>query len=263
MRHHTLTCALLTATTMMASAHVAPASPSSEAVPVATNGKESVPLHCDKLERYYFRSLPGVVANCYANQKWRQGNYQAAIESFKLAAGWASKDAQLSLGLIYYTGRQVATNKALGLGWLKLAAERDDQRKQLVARSAAKHASPQQRRHARQLLPHMRDRYGDDVAAERAWTHYAHSRRYQEMARMVLPGLEYQSLPNPSPGAAANIAGMIMANVYAQMRCQTEQMNRRKMQTFEKTLVDRYFDGWHGVVEVGPLKATSAPTPED
>lgn len=80
---------------------------------------------------------------------------------------------------------------------------------------------------------------------------------------MVLPGLEYQSLPNPSPGAAANIAGMIMANVYAQMRCQTEQMNRRKMQTFEKTLVDRYFDGWHGVVEVGPLKATSAPTPED
>lgn len=254
MRRHTLTCALLTAATMMASAHVAPASPPPEAVPVATKSKESVPLHCDKLERYYFRSLPGVVANCYANQKWRQGNYQAAIESFKLAAGWASKDAQLSLGLIYYTGRQVATNKALGLAWLKLAAERDDQRKQLVARSAAKHASPQQRRHARQLLSHMRDRYGDDVAAERAWTHYAHSRRYQEMARMVLPGLECQSLPNPN---------MIRANVYAQIRCQTEQMNRRKMQTYEKTLVDRYFDGWHGVVEVGPLKATSAPTPED
>lgn len=71
---------------------------------------------------------------------------------------------------------------------------------------------------------------------------------------MVLPGLECQTLPNPN---------MISANVYAQMRCQTERMNRRKMQTFEKTLVDRYFDGWHGVVEVGPLKATSAPTPED
>lgn len=230
------------------------ASPASAATGAASaEDAQDHPPRCRLLDLYYFQSLPGVVSNCYARRKWEQGHYRAGLERFKRAASWGSKEAQYALGLIYYTGRHVPVNKPLGLAWLELAAERNDPQKSQVAKSAERLATADEMRQARQLLSHMRERYADEVAAKRAWKHYQHARIYVAMAKMngVMPDCE--SLPaGGSPDQNA-------ANFAAEISCWQRKANKRRLEGQRKSLVEQYFEGWAGTVDVGPLQMSPAP----
>lgn len=238
---------LILVTCMMPCTSVVAAPTSAATNAATTDDGDKQPPRCNVLDRYYFQSLPGVVAYCYARRNWAQGHYRAAMERFKRAASWGSKDAQYSLGLIHYTGRHVAINKPLGIAWLELAAERDDPDKVQVAKSAQKLASAKQKRQARQLLSRMRGRYADKVAAARAWKHYQHARRYQKMAKMNVVGPKCQSLRESNNNFAAEI------------QCWQEQANKRRLEKKKNSLVEQYFQGWIGTVKVGPLQTKPAP----
>lgn len=233
------------------------AGPTSAATGVATAGdRQEHPPQCNMLDRYYFRMLPGVVSNCYARRKWEQGHYEAGLERFKRAASWGSKDAQYALGLIYYTGRHVPTDKALGIAWLKLAAERNDPQKVMVAKSAERLASAEQKRQADRLLASMRKRYADKVAASRAWAHYQHallSSRTESM-RGVMPGCQSLSAGGNHIQNAVNYA--------AELKCWRQEANERRVEGERESLVDQYFSGWIGTVTVRPLQTVPAPKKE-
>lgn len=245
-----LFCTLLLMSAALALPSQAISPPATSASDTATN--KQVP-RCRQLDAQFFQSLPGAVANCYGKRKWMKGHYDSSIADFKLAAGWGSKDAQYSLGLIYYNGRHVDTNKALGIAWLELAAERDDAHKDLVTRSAKKLATPQERKHAQKILANLSLRYADKVAAKRAWKHFQHWGRYKEVLEI---GTVVPKCGNIPPGA--NPAAMA-ANAAAEARCRFEEMTDRSVKSQRNSLVSKYFQGWIGNVTVGPLQEDPAP----
>jgi hypothetical protein len=129
------------------------------------------PPHCNDA---YFQFLPGYTKYCYGMRKWYAGRYRDALFDIKDAAGWANKNAQYTLGLIYFSGHHVAVDRPLGLAWLLLAAERKTpQHFTDVAAAAYKAATPTQRTQALQLLVQLRPRYGDAYAAHRAKEHFS------------------------------------------------------------------------------------------
>jgi hypothetical protein len=121
----------------------------------------------------WFRFLPGNPDYCYGIHKWAKGNYKDALFDLKDAAGWANKNAQYALGLIYFNGHHVTENRPLGLAWLLLSAERKKPQHYVnVAVSAYRLATPDERKQALALYKKMRPRYGDAFAAHRAKLHY-------------------------------------------------------------------------------------------
>lgn len=212
---------------------------------------DAKPPWCNTLDLRYFRYFPGLVAGCYAERKWMKGHYHSAISDFESAASWGSKPAQYSLGLIYYDGRHVKADKSLGIAWLELAAERHDPLYEMVARSAKKLATPQQRRGARELLSHMRLRYADAVAAKRAWTQYQHRRRYVAMQQMISVGHACQTLPSPSANA--------MSNGAIQPQCFHREVGENQFKDRLSALASYVFEGWQGTARVGPLQEVPVP----
>lgn len=59
-------------------------------------------------------------------QALQKHEYEYATDMFKVAASWASKPAEYSLGLMYFRGDGVPTDRSLGAAWMTLAAERGD-----------------------------------------------------------------------------------------------------------------------------------------
>lgn len=109
--------------------------------------------------------------------EWERGEPAAALKLLELAAGWGNKNAQYTLGLIYYNGHHVAANRALGLAWLELADERaNDAQIGEVLRAASRSATAAERQQAQQLFARMQGTYADKVAAARAWHRLQHWR---------------------------------------------------------------------------------------
>lgn len=127
---------------------------------------------CSRSCDCWYRYFPGSSNYCLGIRYWENGSYQRGLKLLKLAAGWANKDAQYALGLIYFNGHHVATNRALGVAWLTLANERQaDPQIALAARSVVEQAQPRENRRAKHLLQQMRKKYSDAVAGRRAWNH--------------------------------------------------------------------------------------------
>ncbi|MEO6965802.1 MAG: hypothetical protein ABI076_07885, partial [Acidobacteriaceae bacterium] len=100
----------------------------------------------------------------------KKGAYRRGLELLELSAGWGNKQAQYTLGMIYFNGDQVAQDRARGIAWLMLANERhNDSQTDLVIRSAIQLATPEQIKTAQRLFQDMRKKYGDSVAGARAW----------------------------------------------------------------------------------------------
>lgn len=229
------------------------------------------PVQCNDA---YYGYLPGLVDFCLGLHQWQRGRYENGIEFLKLAAGWGSKSAQFMLGMIHYNGRHVPVDRALGIAWLELANERhNDPRIGTVAKSAVKWATPAEQQRGQQLFQTMRAKYGDNVAAARAWTQYEHQVRYAAYLRggglaemtsrncMFLPaaqagagGFEV-SQPAQAEGFAARGK---KPRIDASGVCVPFVVFDRGAQHLSKT----YFHGWEGHVTVGDLQkepATSAP----
>lgn len=203
--------------------------------------RDGVPRIC--FDSVYYRALPGRVNYCLGLKDWHQGHYNNALELLKLAAGWGNKNAQYTLGLIYYGGHHVAADPALGIAWFKLANERhNDEYISLATKSAIRWATKAQKQRAEQLFQKMRHHYGDKVATERAWHHLQH---------WVIEHGPFASGCLKLYGAQAYAARMSSLHT----SCIPIQAQRYLVQES----AGRYFEGWIGTVTVEPLKQVPAP----
>ena len=121
--------------------------------------------NCDPL---LARTMPGSFNFCVAANDWKQGRRDRALELLELSAGWDDKAAQMALGVAYFNGDGVAQDRALGLAWLGLAAERHDPKATALFASARSKVDSAEFARADGLYQQMLGRYADQVAAARA-----------------------------------------------------------------------------------------------
>lgn len=108
---------------------------------------------------YYFR---------IGTENFRAGRIEAAIEMWQLSARNAKKEAQFNLGLLYFTGEAMTPNRALGLAWFRLAAERGDEQFESALRLAWSNASTEERKGAEAEWNRLKVVYADAIAVPRA-----------------------------------------------------------------------------------------------
>ncbi len=181
------------------------------------------------------RFLPGSYYYCVGRRALAKGHAAASANALEQAARWASKQAQFLLGVGHYKGDFVPLDRARGLAWLTLAAERGDVVYQAVLNSAREQALPDELRHAEHLLQDMKMIYGDEVAARRA------ERRYRRERDALTRGEVY--------GAVICIEGLNVDHM-GSGGCQAAQpvwMVARKVDGHAAEL----FQGWQGHVTVG------------
>src|SRR5690606_13954346 len=99
------------------------------------------------------RFLPGVYHYQKGCELYTRGRVAAAIGEWKIAAGWAMKEAQYNLGLVYFKGEHVEADRPLGLAWLAVAAERKDAEFSESLAAAWHDATPAARVRADELYP--------------------------------------------------------------------------------------------------------------
>ncbi|GLQ99421.1 sel1 repeat family protein [Dyella mobilis] len=113
--------------------------------------------------------LPGQFHYCVAVHDWQKGDDAAGFSEAKYAARWGEKRAQFALGVDYFNGRRgIAIDKAQGLAWLTLAAERKDPYYAAILASARSQSTPQEQAQAQALVAKMLPSYGDAQVAQYA-----------------------------------------------------------------------------------------------
>lgn len=116
----------------------------------------------------YADNAPGTQFLERGNRFFRQGDYDAAVGNFRLAAHWADKLAQFNLGLMYVNGDGVERDPLRGWAWIKLSAERGYPKHAAVAADIRDQFSEEHREAARQILEEeLKPEYGDAVAVPR------------------------------------------------------------------------------------------------
>lgn len=204
---------------------------------------------CHDCWYYYF---PGAVNYCLGMRDWKKGAYRSGLELLKLAAGWGNKNAQYTLGLIYYRGHHVAADRARGLAWLMLANERhNDAQTELATRLAIRLATAEQYKRAQQLLEEMRKRYGDEVAGVRAWRHL----RNRMLSASSL------GLPPPKTSCILEGGGVVPWSHGSSADPHVLCMPSGQFSTTVARIASKYFNGLSGTVTVGPLQQAPAPAP--
>ncbi|UPG89528.1 hypothetical protein L2Y96_19340 [Luteibacter aegosomaticola] len=129
------------------------------------------------------RFLPGDYYYCDAARNFWSGRDGAARESLKDAAAWANKPAQYALGIMYFNGDHAEKNRALGLAWLALAAERHNPNYEPAFVDAYARVSPEELAQANVYWQDLKGKYADKIAAPRAKNRF--DRAYNDIAWAV------------------------------------------------------------------------------
>ena len=202
--------------------------------------------------------LPGDFDFCLAAQYWRDGKREKAAEMLQLAAGWGNKGAQTALGVAYFNGDGIARDRALGLAWLALAAERQAPTASGLYVSARGKVDADEYERAIALYQQMRTVYADDVAAVRADNRYRREVRAIESnpaygSGKCIAGFNDSIFADPnSPEQALGVERTYGCSLAAERRVLTELEQRYTV----------YSAGWNGRVSVGsvePVKASAKP----
>ncbi len=214
----------LLATTSSAFADDAPASASSAAAAPA----DARIYGCSE---GFANILPGEYYACRAKYHFQRKHYRQAVEMLKDAAYWANKDAQYSLGLIYFNGDMpdFPTNRPLALAWLALAAERKKSEYVQAYDTVHQQSSAAELEAGGVLWQKMNREYGDKVAGLRALRRFNH---------------EIQPLED-----ASNFGGIVYLNGYSPYP-----ETAGKVVNDLHSIADRDFDGLVGTVTVGSLQ---------
>lgn len=211
---------------------------------IAGNAVNLAAVQCPDGEE---RFLPGDYYFCIGTVYFGRGRYGPARETLELAARWGSKPAQYVLGLMNFNGDHTPTNRPLGIAWLALAAERPIPEYLAVLRSAWLKANGTERAQARKLLAQMRTTYADQVAAVRAKKRY--DRAMHELSQNEVFGAHVCvsgfTTIEPMPRTSSDPAP----------RC----FNINSVAIRLEKLASHYFEGWEGVVRVGPLTPVKPP----
>ena len=203
------------------------------------------------------RFLPGVYYYCVGARDLADHREARGVEMLKLAAAWGSKPAQFTLGVGYFNGDIVAQDRAQGLAWLGLAAERRDPGYQAVLRSALARSTAAEQAQANALWRSMRPRYGDAHAATRAERRYRHERN-QLLAgepygrRACIAGLTQREVtPVPPPTDVQQVSDFQYS-----IGCPGGEPASRLVHLLDG-FAGSLFEGLDGHVTVGPLTPAS------
>ncbi|MBS3744295.1 MAG: sel1 repeat family protein [Wenzhouxiangellaceae bacterium] len=116
----------------------------------------------------YAQNAPGTQFLERGNMFFRQGDYDAAVGNFRLAAHWADKLAQFNLGMMYVNGDGVDRDPLRGWAWIKLSAERGYPKNAAVAADIRNQFTDEHRKVAKKILEkELKPRFGDEVAIPR------------------------------------------------------------------------------------------------
>jgi len=116
----------------------------------------------------YADNAPGTPFLERGNMFYRQGDYEAAVGNYQLAARWADKLAQFNLGLMYVNGDGVERDPLRGWAWIKLSAERGYPKNVQLAEEIWDQFTPEHREAARKILEEeLEPEFGDEVAVPR------------------------------------------------------------------------------------------------
>lgn len=140
---------------------------------------EALKLCPSSLERF----LPGDYYYCDAARDFWSGHDSSARASLKDAAAWANKPAQYALGIMYFNGDHAEQNRALGLAWLALAAERHSPDYEPAFVDAYGRVSKEELAQANVYWLDLKKTYADAVAAPRAKHRF--DRAYNDIAWAV------------------------------------------------------------------------------
>lgn len=201
--------------------------------------------------------LPGIYYYCVGARELARGHATRGVSMLELAAGWGSKPAQLTLGVAYYNGDALPRERARGLAWLGLAAERHDPYNTAIFKSAWDKATPPERQLAQALWRAMQPTYADERAAHRAELRYNNTR--MELMR------------NDAYGSSICVAGLTTSRVVQpdldpgnpydpeNYGCGGAQ-SVNQVARITDAYADLLFEGWHGHVSIGPVQQV-APEP--
>lgn len=107
-----------------------------------------------------------------AAEAYRKDDYAFAVDMYRVSASWGFKPAQYNLGLMYSQGDGIKADRALGLAWLALAAERGDKDYSLARDLAYRDMSSEEFARANELWRDLSKDYGDRHALKRARNHW-------------------------------------------------------------------------------------------
>lgn len=134
------------------------------------------------------RFTPGLYYFHKGCEYYKRGYVAAAMDAWKVAAGWAMKDAQYDLGIAYFRGRGVPADRPRGIAWLALAAERKDAAFETSLAAAWDEAGEDERAQANTIWRELKKEYGDEVALRRAENRYAQEMNHITGSRVGTPG---------------------------------------------------------------------------
>lgn len=232
----------------------------------APSAPANAPANDVCLDAIFYAALPGQTNYCLGLRDWNAGHFETGLEFLQLAAGWGNKNAQYTLGLIYFSGHHVAVDPALGLAWLELADQRHNDPQITLAMKSADHwATPAQRARARDLYAAMSPKYGDAVAATRAWQHWLHwwHGAANNKGLVCLSGRQLWTVQHAGiDGMAPQVTDALQAAAASAGRKHTPRcfgISLKQRRHLVRESGGAYFAGWAGIVSVGPLKQVPAP----
>lgn len=211
------------------------AADSAPSTPGATQSVEQRIYCADGWERF----LPGDYYACRARYHLQRQHPDQAVEMLKEAAYWANKDAQHALGLVYFNGdiAGIPANRALGIAWLKLAAERRNTEYMHDYSMAVSRSSPGDILSASKKYVALNKNFGDHVAGGRATRRFVREIKPVDDAAAEGGNFFYISGLSAYPEGASALSTKIHEQA------------------------DKDFAGLQGTVTVGILERVAAPTP--
>ena len=134
------------------------------------------------------RFLPGLYYFHKGCEYYQRREFDSAMQSWEIAAGWAMKDAQYDLGIAHFRGQGVAVDRPRGIAWLALAAERKDDAFETSLAAARDEASPEEHRRANEIFRDLSKQYSDAAALPRAQNHFRSEVDQITGSRVGMPG---------------------------------------------------------------------------
>ncbi|MBD8873944.1 sel1 repeat family protein [Rhodanobacter sp. DHB23] len=116
------------------------------------------------LDKTYTTGHPDLYYEFDGMHRFVVGDYRGAMHYFRLAARYADKPSQLSIGLMYLEGQGVPRSPVMAYAWVALAAERNYPQFMATRDAIWGQLDADQRRQATQQEQALYAQYGDPVA---------------------------------------------------------------------------------------------------
>jgi uncharacterized protein len=119
------------------------------------------------MDKTYTEGHPDVINEFAGMHRYAAGDYAGAMKSFLVAASYADKPSQLSIGLMYLNGQGVQKDPATAWAWVSIAAEREYPQFVATRDDLWRQLNSEQRQQAKAIEQQLYAQYGDSVAQPR------------------------------------------------------------------------------------------------